>query len=98
MGSSITHYRAIGEDDKDAHVHVLQAKSSAEFATKRTLAFIWEIGASTSATTVKSDNELATSAMVTQIGKFFSAHGGLGFSVEMSALHFPAASNDVVER
>ena len=69
---------------------VVQAKSSAEFAAKRTFAFLREIGASTLATTVKSDNEPATSAMVTQIAKLRAAHGGQRFRVEMSALHFPA--------
>ena len=42
------------------------------------------------ATTVKSDNEPATSSMVTQIGKLRAANGGQGFSVEMSVRHFPA--------
>ena len=48
---------------------VVQAKSSAEFAAKRTLAFLREIGCEHVAMTVKSDNEPAMSALVTQIGK-----------------------------
>lgn len=76
---------------------VVQAKSSAEFAAKRTLAFLREIGCEHVAMTVKSDNEPAMSALVTQIGKLRAANGGQRFSVEMSPA-YSSASNGVVER
>ena len=69
-----------------------QAKSSVEFAAKRTLAFLRESGCEHVAKTVKSDNEPAMSALVTQIG-----NGGQRFSVEMSPA-YSSASNGVVER
>ena len=72
-------------------------KSSAEFAAKRTLAFIREIGYEHVAMTVKSDNEPAMSALVTQIGKLRAANGGQRFSVEMGPV-YSSASNGVVER
>ena len=74
---------------------VVQAKSSVEFAAKRTLAFLREIGCEHVAMTVKSDNEPAMSALVTQIGKLRAANGGQ--SVEMSPA-YSSASNGVVER
>ena len=76
---------------------VVQAKSSAEFAAKRTLAFIREIGYEHVAMTVKSDNEPAMSALVTQIGKLRAANGGQRFSVEMGPV-YSSLSNGVVER
>ena len=76
---------------------VVQAKSSAEFAAKRTLAFLREIGCEHVAMTVKSDNMPAMSALVTQIGKLRAANGGQRFSVEMSTA-YSSASNGVVER
>ena len=76
---------------------VVQAKSSVEFAAKRTLAFLREIGCEHVAMTVKSDNEPAMSALVTQIGKLRAANGGQRFSVEMSPA-YSSASNGVVER
>ena len=76
---------------------VVQAKSSAEFTAKRTLAFLREIGCEHVAMTVKSDNEPAMSALVTQIGKLRAANGGQTFSVEMSPA-YSSASNGVVER
>ena len=75
-----------------------QAKSSAEFAAKRTLVFFFrEIGCEHVAIIVKSDNEPAMSALVTQIGKSRAATGGQRFSVEMSTA-YSSASNGVVER
>ena len=65
---------------------VVQAKSSVEFAAKRTLAFLLEIGCGHVATIVKSDNEPAMSALVTQIGKLRAANGGQRLSVEMSRI------------
>ena len=76
---------------------VVQAKSSVEFAAKRTLAFLREIGCEHVAMTVKSDNEPSMSALVTQIGKLRAANGGQRFSVEMSPA-YSSASNGVVER
>ena len=61
---------------------VVQAKSSAEFAAKRTL-FFGRSGARHVAMTVKSDNEPAMSALLTQIGKLRAAKGGQRFSVEI---------------
>ena len=76
---------------------VVQAKSSVEFAAKRTLTFLREIGCEHVGMTVKSDNEPAMSALVTQIGKLRAANGGQRFSVEMSPA-YSSASNGVVER
>ena len=76
---------------------VVQAKSSVEFAAKRTLAFLREIGCEHVAMTVKSDNEPAMSALVTQIGKLRAASGGQRFSVETRPA-YSNASNGVVER
>ena len=75
---------------------VVQAKSSAEFAAKKTLAFPWETGCEHVAMTDNSDNEPAMSALVRQIGKLHAANGGQRFSVEMGPAH-PSASNGVVE-
>ena len=76
---------------------VVQAKSSAEFAAKRTFAFLREIGCEHVAMTVKSDNEPAISALVTHIGKLRAANGDQRFSVEMSPA-YSSARNGFVER
>ena len=64
-------------DDEDAHVNGgCKQNLQQSFAAKRTLAFLREIGCEHVAMTVKSDNEPAMSALLTQIGKLRAANGG----------------------
>ena len=68
-----------------------------EFAAKRTLAVLREIGCEHVAMSVKSDNKPAMSALVTQIGKLRAANGGQRDSASRSPA-YSSASNGVVER
>ena len=73
------------------------AKGADDFAAKRAVAFLREIGCEQGDVIVKSDQEPAIQALVTAIGKVRAAAGGRRMIVEASPVG-QSASNGVIER
>ena len=73
------------------------SKSTGGFIAKRVVAFLREIGAEQGDLIVKSDQEPAIVAIVTEVGRVRAAGGGGKFIVENSPVG-SSASNGAVER
>ena len=76
---------------------VLPSKSSGAFAARRTVAFMREIGCEFGDITMKSDNEEAIKAVVSDVVRVRAAGGPGRVNVETSKTH-SSASNGMVER
>ena len=76
---------------------VTPSKSTGEFIAKRVVAFMREVGCEQSDITVKSDQEPAVQAIITEIGRVRAARGGGRMAVEASPKG-SSASNGVIER
>ena len=77
---------------------VLPSKSSGPFAARRTVAFMREIGCEFGDLTMKSDNEEAIKALVSDVARVRAAGGGPGRTNIETSKTYSSASNGVVER
>jgi hypothetical protein len=75
---------------------VLPAKTRGEFAARRTVAFMREMGCEHCEINVKSDNEPAAMALLQEVGRWRAAAGGQKMNVESSEA-YASQSNGVVE-
>ena len=75
---------------------VLPSKTRGEFAARRVVAFMRELGCEHCVINVKSDNEPAVMALVQEVGRWRAAAGGRKMNVETSAA-YSSQSNGVAE-
>lgn len=76
---------------------VVASKTTGEFAATRVVAFMREIGCDQVRITVKTDNEPALVALVSEIGRARASNGAQPMNIETSPV-YASASNGVIER
>ena len=75
----------------------MPSKSTGNFIAKRILAFMREVGCEHGVVTIKSDQEPAMKAIVSEVGRLRAAAGGGRMTVEMSPVG-QSQSNGIAER